>query len=72
MGWATEYVARLKNGEQVPYRPRGHSMNVMRNGYAPDSGGELFSMKIIFQPSCSGVLRTPDLGIPDLPHLADA
>jgi SOS-response transcriptional repressor LexA len=26
MGWATAYIARLKNGETVSFRPRGHSM----------------------------------------------
>ena len=26
MGWATPYIAKLKNGETVFFRPRGHSM----------------------------------------------
>jgi hypothetical protein len=26
VGWATEYIARLKQGEEVQFRPRGHSM----------------------------------------------
>jgi hypothetical protein len=26
MGWATQYIARLQNGETVQFRPRGHSM----------------------------------------------
>lgn len=26
MGWATAYIAKLKNGETVRFRPRGHSM----------------------------------------------
>lgn len=26
MGWATAYIAKLKNGETVSFRPRGHSM----------------------------------------------
>ena len=26
MGWATPYIAKLKNGEIVSFRPRGHSM----------------------------------------------
>ena len=26
MGWATSYIAKLKNGETVSFRPRGHSM----------------------------------------------
>jgi hypothetical protein len=26
MGWATEYIAALKRGETVQFRPRGHSM----------------------------------------------
>lgn len=26
MGWATPYIAKLKNGETVQFRPRGHSM----------------------------------------------
>lgn len=26
MGWATPYIAKLKNGETVLFRPRGHSM----------------------------------------------
>lgn len=26
MGWATPYIAKLKNGETVRFRPRGHSM----------------------------------------------
>ena len=26
MGWATPYIAKLKNGEAVSFRPRGHSM----------------------------------------------
>lgn len=26
MGWATAYNAKLKNGETVSFRPRGHSM----------------------------------------------
>lgn len=26
MGWATTYIAKLKNGETVSFRPRGHSM----------------------------------------------
>jgi len=26
MGWATAYIAKLKNGEAVQFRPRGHSM----------------------------------------------
>lgn len=26
MGWATPYIARLKDGETVSFRPRGHSM----------------------------------------------
>lgn len=26
MSWATHYIARLKNGETVQFRPRGHSM----------------------------------------------
>lgn len=26
MGWATGYIAKLKEGESVSFRPRGHSM----------------------------------------------
>jgi hypothetical protein len=26
MGWASQYIARLENGEVVQFRPRGHSM----------------------------------------------
>ena len=26
MGWATSYIAKLKNGETVSFRPRGDSM----------------------------------------------
>lgn len=26
MGWATPYIAKLKMGETVQFRPRGHSM----------------------------------------------
>ncbi len=26
MGWAIAYIAKLKNGETVLFRPRGHSM----------------------------------------------
>lgn len=26
MGWATHYIAMLKNGETVSFRPRGNSM----------------------------------------------
>ena len=26
MGWATPYILKLKNGETVSFRPRGHSM----------------------------------------------
>jgi hypothetical protein len=26
MGWATPYIARLKNGKTVSFRPRGHSI----------------------------------------------
>lgn len=26
MGWATGYIAKLKAGETVQFRPRGHSM----------------------------------------------
>ncbi len=26
MSWATSYIAKLKNGETVSFRPRGHSM----------------------------------------------
>lgn len=26
MGWATQYIAQLKEGETVQFRPRGHSM----------------------------------------------
>jgi len=26
MGWATAYIAKLKLGETVSFRPRGHSM----------------------------------------------
>src|SRR3954465_15170898 len=26
MGWATEYIARLQDGETVQFRPRGNSM----------------------------------------------
>lgn len=26
MGWATAYIAKLKSGEIVSFRPRGHSM----------------------------------------------
>jgi len=26
MGWATAYIAKLKAGETVQFRPRGHSM----------------------------------------------
>lgn len=26
MGWATSYIAKLKEGETVSFRPRGHSM----------------------------------------------
>lgn len=26
MGWAASYIAKLKNGETVQFRPRGHSM----------------------------------------------
>lgn len=26
MGWADAYIERLKNGETVQFRPRGHSM----------------------------------------------
>ena len=27
MGWATQYIAKLKNGETVSFRPRGNSMS---------------------------------------------
>ena len=27
MGWATNYIARLQQGETVSFRPRGHSMS---------------------------------------------
>jgi len=27
MGWATGYIERLKQGETVQFRPRGHSMS---------------------------------------------
>jgi hypothetical protein len=27
MGWATEYIRRLQNGETVQFRPRGNSMS---------------------------------------------
>lgn len=27
MGWATAYIAKLKAGETVAFRPRGHSMS---------------------------------------------
>ena len=27
MGWASAHIARLKNGEAVSFRPRGHSMS---------------------------------------------
>ncbi|HEX5272804.1 MAG TPA: hypothetical protein VFW33_20040, partial [Gemmataceae bacterium] len=26
MGWASEYIVRLQNGEAVQFRPRGNSM----------------------------------------------
>lgn len=26
MGWATPYISKLKEGETVSFRPRGHSM----------------------------------------------
>lgn len=26
MGWATPFIAKLKEGETVSFRPRGHSM----------------------------------------------
>lgn len=26
MGWATPYITKLKHGETVAFRPRGHSM----------------------------------------------
>ena len=26
MGWATQYIAQLQQGETVQFRPRGHSM----------------------------------------------
>lgn len=27
MGWAAEYIKKLKEGETVTFRPRGHSMS---------------------------------------------
>src|SRR5262245_4050756 len=27
MSWATEHIAKLKDGETVQFRPRGHSMS---------------------------------------------
>lgn len=27
MGWATQYIEKLKNGETVSFRPRGNSMS---------------------------------------------
>jgi hypothetical protein len=27
MGWATGYIEKLRNGETVSFRPRGHSMS---------------------------------------------
>ena len=27
MGWATQYIAKLRKGETVSFRPRGHSMS---------------------------------------------
>lgn len=27
MGWATQYIERLKTGQEVSFRPRGHSMS---------------------------------------------
>jgi hypothetical protein len=27
MGWASHYIAKLKNGEAVSFRPRGNSMS---------------------------------------------
>jgi hypothetical protein len=27
MGWAISYITKLKNGETVSFRPRGHSMS---------------------------------------------
>lgn len=32
MGWATHYIAKLKAGETVQFRPRGNSMTGKVNG----------------------------------------
>ena len=41
MGWATPHIAKLKNGETVSFRPRGHSMK------GKIESGQLYTIKPI-------------------------
>jgi len=45
MGWATQYIALLKNGETVQFRPRGNSMT------GKIESGQLCTVEPIDDPS---------------------
>lgn len=45
MGWATQYIAKLKDGETVQFRPRGNSMS------GKIESGQLCTVTTIQDPS---------------------
>ena len=49
MGWATQHITRLQNGETIQTRPRGHSM---RGLIAP---GQLCTIEPITDPTTLAV-----------------
>ena len=49
MGWATQYIAQLKEGETVQFRPRGHSMK------GKVESGQLCTVKPIADPAALAV-----------------
>jgi|SRR5579863_5473215 len=51
MGWATDYIEKLKNGETVQFRPRGNSMT------GKIESGQLCTV----QPIAAGNLQVGDI-----------
>jgi hypothetical protein len=52
MGWATQYIAQLQNGETVQFRPRGNSMS------GKIESGQLCTVEPIVDPAS---LRVGDI-----------
>lgn len=66
MGWATHYIAKLKAGETVQFRPRGHSMTGKVND------GQLVTVEPLTGPAEVGDVVLCKVGLHQYLHLVKA